>query len=136
MTDKVAKQMADSPGNPERKGDHPTEDATLQAAASAAPAGGAGSARAAGGASTAGRGAGAATAAGAGGIDVSQVFDRAYEDKSLAELLDAPVSALQGLSDADAEKLRGAFNIKTVRDLATNKFFLRARGLYLLAGER
>jgi hypothetical protein len=136
MTDKMAEQMADSPGNPERKGDRPTDDAGMGAAPSTpstASPGTAGGARAG---SAGGRGAGAATAPGAGGIDVSQVFDRAYEDKSLAELLDAPVSALQGLSDTDAEKLRGAFNIKTVRDLATNKFFLRARGLYLLSGER
>ena len=29
-------------------------------------------------------------------------FDKAYEDKSLAELADAPVAALQGVSDGDA----------------------------------
>lgn len=60
-------------------------------------------------------------------------FDKAYEDKSLAELADAPVAALQGVSDADAEKLQAAFNIKTVRDLGTNKFFLWAQAVAKLA---
>jgi len=43
------------------------------------------------------------------------------------------VSALQGLSDGDANKLKDAFNIKTVNDLATNKFFLRAVAIAQLA---
>lgn len=49
--------------------------------------------------------------------------DKAYRDLSYAEILDSPVDALYGVSDSDAELLRQAFNIKTVRDLAENKFF-------------
>ena len=45
----------------------------------------------------------------------------------------APVAALQGVSDGDAEKLQAAFNIKTVRDLGTNKFFLWAQAVAKLA---
>ena len=64
---------------------------------------------------------------------IADKFDKAYEDKSLAELADAPVAALQGVSDGDAEKLQAAFNIKTVRDLGTNKFFLWAQAVAKLA---
>ncbi len=37
-------------------------------------------------------------------------------------MADAPVTAIEGLSEGDAEKLQQAFNIKTVRDLAESKF--------------
>ena len=66
-------------------------------------------------------------------MNINSVVDKAYEDKSFAEILKAPVSALQGVSDADASKLKDAFNIKTVSDLATNKFFLRAMAIAQLA---
>ncbi len=49
------------------------------------------------------------------GIDSK--FDKAYAGKSVEELADAPVAALNGVSDSDAEHLKAAFNIKTVRDL-------------------
>ncbi|MGZ4623971.1 MAG: hypothetical protein ACXVX2_18090 [Blastococcus sp.] len=45
----------------------------------------------------------------------------------------APVAALQGVSDSDAEHLRAAFNIQTVKDLGTNKFFLWAQAVAKLA---
>lgn len=66
-------------------------------------------------------------------MDVSRTVDKAWSDKNAAEILDAPVSALHGVSDADAENMAKAFGVKTVRDLAENKFFLRARALWLLA---
>ncbi len=62
--------------------------------------------------------------------DLSKLLDKAYEGKSLEELLDAPVSALSGVSDSDAELLTKAFNIKTVKDLGRNKHF-RAAGALL-----
>lgn len=61
------------------------------------------------------------------GLD--KALDKAYESKELSELLDAPVSALAGVSDGDAEKLQAAFGIKTVRDLGTNKYFKLAQAL-------
>lgn len=63
-----------------------------------------------------------------------KLVDKSWADKSAKEILDAPVSALNGVSDGDAEKLAAAFNIKTVRDLATNKYFVRARAIYLVEG--
>ena len=41
----------------------------------------------------------------------------------MKEIRDSPVNCLQGVSAGDAEKLKAAFNIKTVRDLGTCKFF-------------
>lgn len=66
-------------------------------------------------------------------MNINSLVDKAYENKSFTEILNAPVSALQGLSDGDANKLKDAFNIKTVNDLATNKFFLRAAAIAQLA---
>jgi len=65
--------------------------------------------------------------------DITNKLDKEYESKSLSELADAPVAALQGVSDDDAQKLKEAFNIKTVRDLGTNKHFLWAQAIAKLA---
>jgi hypothetical protein len=65
--------------------------------------------------------------------DLNSLLDKQYESSDLRELLDAPVSALQGVSDGDAELLQKAFNIKTVGDLGHNKFFRAAQALTLLA---
>lgn len=61
--------------------------------------------------------------------DLAKQLDKAYEDLSAAEVLDAPVAALAGVSEGDAEKLAAAFGIKTVRDLGTNKYFRLAATL-------
>jgi hypothetical protein len=60
-------------------------------------------------------------------------LDREWEGKSAKDIADAPVSALAGVSAADAELLLKAFNIKTVRDLATNKYFRWAQAIVTLA---
>ena len=64
---------------------------------------------------------------------IADKLDKAYEAKPLGELADAPVAALQGVSDGDAEHLKAAFNITTIRDLGTNKFFLWAQAIAKLA---
>jgi len=56
-----------------------------------------------------------------------------WEGKSAQELADAPVTVIAGVSEGDAEKLLAAFNIKTVRDLGTNKYFRWAQGIVALA---
>ena len=66
--------------------------------------------------------------------DISQFLDKKYEQQELAELADAPIEAIQGLSAGDAEALKKAFNVKTIRDLATNKFVLVAQGIVALSG--
>ncbi|MFC5065899.1 hypothetical protein [Actinomycetospora atypica] len=65
------------------------------------------------------------------GID--DKVDKAYEGKSLSEIADAPVEALQGVSEVDAKHLKEAFNITTVRDLGTNKYFLWAQSIAKIA---
>ena len=65
--------------------------------------------------------------------DIASKLDKAYEQKSLSELADAPVDALQGVSEDDARLLREAFNIKTIRDLGTNKYFRWAQAIASLA---
>lgn len=67
-------------------------------------------------------------------VNLSKVLDKAYEDSSVSDILDAPVSALAGVSDADAEHLKAAFNVKTVRDLGKNKYFAAAAALVELGG--
>jgi hypothetical protein len=64
---------------------------------------------------------------------IANKLDKAFEAKPVQELADAPVSALEGVSDSDAEHLKAAFNIVTVRDLGTNKFFLWAQAITKLA---
>jgi hypothetical protein len=58
--------------------------------------------------------------------DLGKVLDRAYENRALTELVDAPVAALAGVTDADAKLLGEAFNIKTIGDLGRNKYFRAA----------
>ncbi|MBP2371806.1 hypothetical protein [Pseudonocardia parietis] len=65
--------------------------------------------------------------------DIASKVDKAYGDKSIAELADAPVDALHSVSEGDAQHLKDAFNIKTVRDLGTNKYFLWAQAITKLA---
>ena len=67
--------------------------------------------------------------------DLSKYLDKAYEQKEVGELVDAPVDALQGVSAADAEALKKALNIKTIGDLARNKYVLWAQAIANLAGK-
>jgi hypothetical protein len=62
-------------------------------------------------------------------VNLDALLDKAYESTSLAELADAPVSALSGVSEADGEALLNAFNIKTIADLAGNKYIKAAQAI-------
>jgi len=66
-------------------------------------------------------------------VNLDAFLDKAYESSTLADVLAAPVSALAGVSDGDADLLKQAFNIKTVGDLGKNKFFRAAQLLAQLA---
>ena len=66
-------------------------------------------------------------------VNLDKALDKAYEGSSLKEILDAPVAALAGVSDADAEHLAAAFNVKTVRDLGSCKYFTVAAALVALS---
>jgi hypothetical protein len=52
-----------------------------------------------------------------------------------AALADAPLTAL-GLSSSDADALEQALAVKTVRDLADNKYVRRAQAIVNLANEK
>lgn len=66
--------------------------------------------------------------------DLTKLVDKAYQDKTLAELVDAPVAALAGVSDGDAKLLKDAFGIITVGDLGRNPYFRTANALVALNG--
>lgn len=71
--------------------------------------------------------------AGALATNMAPFFDKAWETREFADLADAPVDALQGVSQGDAELLRQALGIATVRDLATNKFVRWAQAIVKFA---
>lgn len=66
-------------------------------------------------------------------------IDRPPDDQSdvdkFAALADAPVAAL-GLSSSDANALEQALGVKSVRDLADNKYVRRAQAIVHLADEK
>lgn len=66
-------------------------------------------------------------------VTMDSLLDKEFESKSLDEVLKAPVSALAGVSDDDAEALKKAFNVKTVQDLGRNKYFKAAAALVALS---
>jgi hypothetical protein len=66
-------------------------------------------------------------------MNINKAVDKDYESKSLKEIAAAPIDALEGVSAADAELLAKAFNVKSVRDLGTNKYFLWAQAIVTLA---
>lgn len=68
-------------------------------------------------------------------VNLAKGLDKAYEDKSLTEILDAPPSALAGVSEDDDKLLQQALGIKTVRDLGQNKHFALAGVLVALEGK-
>lgn len=65
-------------------------------------------------------------------IDLDKVLDKAWADKSLPEILAAPVGALKGVTDRDGELLQEAFGVKTVADLAELKYVRWAQSLATL----
>jgi hypothetical protein len=66
-------------------------------------------------------------------VNLDALLDKEWESKPLSEVLKAPVAALAGVSEGDADLLKQAFNIKTVGDLGKNKYFRAAALLSQLA---
>ncbi|KQQ89754.1 MULTISPECIES: hypothetical protein [Micrococcaceae] len=65
-------------------------------------------------------------------IELGKKLDKDFENLSLEEILDAPPSALAGLTEKHAELLAG-MGIKTIRDLGSNKYFAVAGVLVALS---
>ncbi|WP_432021154.1 hypothetical protein [Streptomyces sp. 1222.5] len=54
-------------------------------------------------------------------VNLDKVLDKQYENLPLAEILDAPVAALQGLTGTHGEALQ-ALGVSTIGDLGRNKY--------------
>ena len=65
-------------------------------------------------------------------VDLTKALDKAWENKSLAEILDAPPSAIAGLTEKHDVQLKEALGIKTIRQLGANKYFALAGVLVAL----
>jgi hypothetical protein len=66
-------------------------------------------------------------------MNINKAVDKVFEKKSLKEIADAPISALQGVSEGDLELLQKAFNVKTIRDLANLKYVKWAQAIVTLS---
>ncbi len=69
-------------------------------------------------------------------VNLGKGLDKAWEDKTLDEILAAPPSALAGLTEKHDAALAEALNIKTIADLGSNKFFALAGVLVALDGKQ
>lgn len=65
-------------------------------------------------------------------INVNKAVDKQYEGKSLKEIAEAPVAALEGVSE-ESGKILAQLGIKTIRDLGEWKFANWARAIVELA---
>merc|ERR1712060_136976 len=68
----------------------------------------------------------------AGEMNINAALSKEWEGYSLKDLLDAPLSAFQGLSEAK-DKTFEALGLKTIRDLASWKYYKWARAIVTLA---
>ncbi|WP_295995405.1 hypothetical protein [Rugamonas sp.] len=66
-------------------------------------------------------------------MNIEKIVDHDYLGKSFREIAAAPVSALRGVSEADAKALQHAFGVRTVRELAELNFVRWAGALATLA---
>lgn len=64
---------------------------------------------------------------------LTDILDKAHDNQPIDDILKLSPSALKGVSDKDAELLQQAFGIKTIADMARNKFFRRAQALVALS---
>lgn len=62
-----------------------------------------------------------------------QILDKEFQSQEFIELSEKPVNAIKGISDGDAELLKTALNIKTIKDLARNKYVNIAQTTIALA---
>ena len=65
--------------------------------------------------------------------DLKKLLDKRYEDTDLDELVNAPVAAVAGVSEAGADALRKAFGKKTVGDPGHDKYVRAAEAIVSLA---
>lgn len=68
-------------------------------------------------------------------VNLAKALDKAWEGKSLDEILAAPPSALAGLTEKHDAQLKEALGITTIRQLGANKYFALAGVLVALDGK-
>ena len=68
-------------------------------------------------------------------MNLESIIDTQFKDKCLRELVAAPISALRGVSAADARALSTAFGVNSIGDLADLRFFQWATAIKVLAAE-
>ena len=61
------------------------------------------------------------------------IVDKKFNPEEYAKLALNPVSAIKGISENDGELLKKAFGIKTIKDLAENKYVAIAQATVSLA---
>ena len=66
-------------------------------------------------------------------IDLTEYLDKEHEKKSLKDILQLPTSALQGVTEKDAEALKSAFGIKTIEVMGRSKYFKIAQAILNMA---
>ena len=66
-------------------------------------------------------------------MEIHGAVIKAYDGLTAHELAEAPVAALKGVSVANGKKLKAAFRMNTIRDMATSKLVERAEGVVTLA---
>ncbi|MEV4347398.1 hypothetical protein AB0J83_23325 [Actinoplanes sp. NPDC049596] len=65
--------------------------------------------------------------------NLDALLDEPYRSLDLKDLVAAPVSALSGVSEEEAQGLALAFGINTIGDLADNQFIRAAVAITALA---
>jgi hypothetical protein len=68
-------------------------------------------------------------------MNIETIVDDAFKTKCFRELVEAPISALRGVSTADARALSQAFGVNTIGELADLRFVKWANAIKTLAEE-
>jgi hypothetical protein len=68
-------------------------------------------------------------------MNINSIINEAYREKCLRDLCGAPVSALAGVTDEQAQVLRNVFGVTTIAELANVKLFRTALAIRELAAE-
>ncbi|MGI4846752.1 MAG: hypothetical protein ACRYGK_01225 [Janthinobacterium lividum] len=66
-------------------------------------------------------------------MNLTKIVDDKYANQSFSSIADAPISALRGVSSADATALKKAFDITSVRELAKLDIVRWAQAIVTLA---
>ena len=66
-------------------------------------------------------------------MNINKAIDKEWEGKKLSEIANAPISALQGISEEGGAAVAKAMRIKTVKDLSKSKYVKWAQAIVALA---